>query len=286
MPNGFNWIDVLIALILLFAVIKGIRTGLIRSFFSIAGLISGLVAAKIYYVQLSDLLPDRTWLPTVVADSLSFLAIFVISAALIYYLGSYISCSLLSRSLKTTDRFLGSIVGLLVGIALVGALLIMLTAFPLFDTFPEQIEESYMAQPIIENVYLAYDAVTRSLNLDLPQLTLYTEDLSTYFSSISTDADFHRIDFKALDNAICFVCGGEVEYLGIVDNNKGSVSPKFICTSCGRTSDGCQTYEGYHAMYEKCPVALGNQGYRFDCGIWTNNSYHRPTGPCPVCGTE
>ena len=286
MPTGFNWIDVIIAFILLFAVIKGIRTGLIRNLFSIAGLIIGLMAAKAYYVQLSSLLPDSTWLPTVAAATFSFLAIFITSAALIHYFGYYISCSLLSCSLKNTDRFLGSFVGLLVGIVLVGALLIMLTAFPLFDTFPEQVEESYMAQPIIENVYLAYDALTGYLNLDLPQLTIYTEDLGAYFSAISTDADFHRVDFKALDNATCFVCGGEVEYSGILDNVKGSVSPKFVCTSCGRTSDGCQTYEGYHVMYEQCPVALGNQGYRFDCGIWTNNSYHRPSGPCPVCGTE
>ncbi len=286
MPIGFNWIDVIIALILLIAVIKGIRAGLIRSLFSIAGLIIGLMAAKAYYVQLSSMLPDSNWLPTVAADTFSFLAIFVFTAALIHYLGSYISCSLLSCSLKNTDRFLGSFVGLIVGIVLVGALLMMLTAFPLFDNFPEHIEESYMAHPIVENVYLAYDELTSFLNIELPQLTIYTEDFGAYLSSVSTGTDFHQVDFKALDTAICFVCGGEVEYLGILDNGKGSVSPKFVCTSCGRTSDGCQTYEGYHVMYEKCPVALGNQGYRFDCGIWTNNSYHRPVGPCPVCGTD
>jgi membrane protein required for colicin V production len=286
MPSGFNWIDVIIAVIILFAVINGIRTGLIRSLFSIAGLIIGLMAAKAYYVQLGTLLPVGTWLPMVAADTFSFLAIFIIAAALFHYLGSYISGSLLSCSFKNTDCFLGSFAGLLIGIVLVGALLIMLTAFPLLDAFPEQVEESYLAQPIVENVYLAYDAMTDYLNLDLPQLTIFTEDLGAYFSAINTDADFHRIDFKTLDNATCFVCGGLVEYLGIIDNGKGSVSPKFVCTSCGRTSDGCQTYEGYHVMYEKCPVALGNQGYRFDCGIWTNNSYHRPSGSCPVCSTE
>jgi membrane protein required for colicin V production len=286
MPSNFNWIDVIIAAIILFAVINGIRAGLIRSLFSITGLIIGLMAAKAYYVQLGSLLPVGTWLPMVAVDTFSFLAIYILAAALIHYLGSYISCSLLSCSLKNTDRFLGSFTGLLIGIVLVGALLIMLTAFPLFDAFPEQVEESYLAQPIVEHVYLAYDALTSYLNIDLPQLTIYTEDLGAYFSAISTDADFHQIDFRTLDNATCFVCGGKVEYLGILDNSKGSVSPKFVCTSCGRTSDGCQTYEGYHVMYEKCPVALGNQGYRFDCGIWTNNSYHRPVGPCPVCGTE
>jgi membrane protein required for colicin V production len=286
MPSEFNWIDVIIAAIILFAVINGTRAGLIRSLFSIAGLIIGLMAAKAYHVQLGSLLPVGTWLPMVAVDAFSFLAIFIIAAALFHYLGSYISCSLLSCSLKNTDRFLGSFVGLLIGIVLVGALLIMLTAFPLFDAFPEQVEESYLAQPIVENVYLTYNALTDYLNLDLPQLTIYTEDMGAYFSAISIDADFHQIDFRTLDNATCFVCGDKVEYLGILDNGKGSVSPKFVCTACGRTSDGCQTYEGYHVMYEKCPVALGNQGYRFDCGIWTNNSYHRPVGPCPVCGTE
>ncbi len=286
MPTAFNWIDLIIALSLLFAVIKGIRTGFIRSLFSIAGLFIGLIAAKAYYVQLSNLLPVSTWLPTVAADTFSFLALFITSAALIHYLGSYISGSLLSRSLKNTDRFLGSFVGLIVGIVLVGTLLVMLTAFPLIDTFPEHAEDSYLAQPIMEKVYLAYDTLTDFLNLNLPQLTGYTEDLGAYLNAIATDTDYHRIDFKALDNATCFVCSSEVEFLGIFDNGKGSVSPKFVCTSCGRASDGCQTYEGHHALYGICPVDLGNQGFRFDCGIWINNSYHRPLGPCPVCGTE
>ncbi len=286
MTVNINWIDIVIAVILFVAMIKGISAGLIRSLFSITGLFAGLMAAKTYYVRLGNHLPIRDWLPTVAADTFSFLAIFIVSAAAIYYIGSFISGSLLSRSMKKADRFLGSFIGLLAGTILVGALIIIFTAFPLSDSFPGQVGESFLAEPIADNVYIAYDTITGILNAELPKLTIYPEDLGTYFSTVSTDADLNRVDFKTLDSATCFVCGGEVDYLGILENGKSSVSPKFVCTFCGRTSDGCQTYEGYHIMYGQCPVALGNQGYRLDCGIWANNSYHRPTGPCPVCGTE
>ncbi|MEW5784482.1 MAG: CvpA family protein [Bacillota bacterium] len=33
-----------------------------------------------------------------------------------------------------------------------------------------------------------------------------------------------------------------------------------------------------------CPVVLSRQRLRFDCGSWSNGSFHRPTGTCPVCG--
>ena len=174
----------------------------------------------------------------------------------------------------------------MIGVLLVGVLLLAMTAFPLFGTFPDYVEQSFMAQPIMDTVVMVYKTLAADLSLDLPMLKIHPEELGAYFSSVSTNSDYQHVNFRLLDESTCFVCGGEVDFLGYLDNGNGSVSPKFICTSCGRTSDGCQTYEGYHVMYEKCPVALGNQGYRFDCGVWSNNSYHRPGGPCTVCGTE
>jgi len=286
MPMNFNWIDLIIGFILLAATIRGIRVGLIKSLLAIIGILAALFLAKAYYSQLSLLLPEAAWLPPVAADTISFLSIFILTALLVHYCGELLVRYTARGPFRTLDKFCGTFIGLAIGIALVGVLLIVISAFPIFTAFHEQVEQSFLAQPIMENLLLFYDQISGLLEIELPKLTVYTEDLGTFLQSVNTETNLYKIDFRALDQATCFVCGGTVDFLGFLDNGKGAISPKFVCAACGRTSDGCQTYEGYHAMYGKCPVELGNQGYRFDCGIWTNNSFHRPLGPCPVCGTE
>ncbi|MDW7730780.1 MAG: hypothetical protein SCJ94_12400, partial [Bacillota bacterium] len=120
----------------------------------------------------------------------------------------------------------------------------------------------------------------------LPRINTYPENLVTYIDTVGAYTDQRGTNYRELDQSTCFACGEPVDFMGYADNGKGSVSPKFICSGCGRTSDGCQTYEGYHVMYNVCPVEMANQGYRFDCGIWNNNRYVRPEGPCVVCGTN
>lgn len=289
MLEGYNWLDLIIFVIVAAAVIKGIRAGLIRSVFNVAGLVIGFLAAVSYYAPTGSMILRHINLPQIIADVLSFIVIFAVTTAAVHLVGSLVAVLTKIRLFRFADRVGGSAAGLLIGFILVGIILIMITAFPLFNGFHDQIEESYLAPTIVENTQQAYEELGKLLPVELPQLTSFPEELSSYLSVISTrseHSDHHRVNFKELEGATCFVCGGPVEFIGYLDNNMQSVSPKFICTECDRTSDGCQTYEGYHEMYQVCPVELGKLGYRFDCGVWTNHSYHRPTGPCAVCGAE
>ncbi len=287
LPGGFNWLDIIIGLILVAALIKGVSAGLIRSIFNFAGIIAGLVLAINYYAPGSSLILIYITLPQLIADALSFILIFSFTAAIIHAVGYFVAAITRVSLFRFLDKIGGGAAGIIIGLALIGVLLILMTAFPLYDDFPDHVEESYLAEPIIDTTYTIYDELADLLPLDLPLLTAFPEDLGVYLNNISsTPSQYRRVDFSSLDNATCFVCGNAVEFIGFLDNNKGSISPKFICTECGRTSDGCQTYEGYHEMYEQCPVELGRLGYRLDCGIWKNKSYHRPAGPCPVCEAD
>lgn len=286
MPVGFNWLDVVIIIFLLAAIIQGLNSGLIRSVFGIAGIAAGLTAAIKYYARGSGLLLEFISLPKFIADFLVFIFLFAAVVSTAYLVGALFATITRIRLLKAVDKAGGLASGLVIGLAVVGVCLILLTAFPLFTGFQDHIEQSSLAEPIIDRTRVVYDELSGLLALELPRLTFYPEDLSSYQNEISHVNEHSDVDFKALDGTACFVCGGPVDYLGLLNNSKGSISPKFICSQCGRTSDGCQTYEGYHVMYHQCPVILGNQGYRLDCGIWTNHSYHRPAGPCPVCGAE
>lgn len=287
MLQDLNWIDILIGLFLIISLVQGIKAGLIKSIFTIAGIAAGLMVAIVYYVDGSRLILDFFDLPPFMADSISFILLFSATSVLIHALGFLAALVTRFSPLKLVDKIGGAGAGLVVGLAVVGVVLILLIAFPIFSAFPDYVEHSALAPYIIENTELIMRTLSDLLPMEIPQLAIHPEDLAGYFNNaalIENEIHYHDIDFAALEGTACFVCDGPVEYLGFLNNDKGSYSPKFICTECGRTSDGCQTYEGYHQMYNQCPVELGNQGYRFDCGIWTNFGYHRPTGPCPTCG--
>lgn len=289
MPQELNWIDILIAIFLAVAMVQGIRTGLIRSIFTIAGLAAGLGAASAYYVEVSSLILGYLNLPAFLADAASFILIFSITTLSVHFLGSLLFLVIRITPLRLIDKLGGGGAGLVIGLAVMGVVLILLISFPLFPGVQDHVEQSTLALQIVDHTHFVLDTFSELLPVELPRLALHPEDLAGYFNNagaLDREIYHHDVDFAALEGTACFVCEGPVEFLGFMNNNKGSYSPKFTCIECGRTSDGCQTYEGYHLMYEQCPVELGNRGYRFDCGIWTNHSYHRPSGPCPTCGTE
>lgn len=97
---------------------------------------------------------------------------------------------------------------------------------------------------------------------------------------------FLRVNFSRLNGVTCINCRTPVEFLGYRFSRGTMISPEYRCPKCGRTSDGCQTFEGFHIIYGKCPVDLANQGVEFDCGVWTNGWWTLPHGKCPVCGKE
>lgn len=286
LPDGYNWLDVAIGLILVAALIRGIKAGLIRSIFSIAGIAAGLALAIACYARGSAAILEYLSLPQFMADALAFILVFSLAAGTVHFIGSIFAAATRFSLFRFADKLGGSAAGLVIGAALVGVLLILFTAFPIYADFQEHVDQSFLAPPLVDSTYLAYEGLSGLLPVDLPLLTVFPEELSGYLGRIGDKTDHGEVNYEALDGATCFVCEGEVSFAGYLGNGKGSVSPRFICTRCGRTSDGCQTYEGYHEMYGQCPVDLGRRGYRLDCGIWSNHSYHRPLGPCAVCETD
>ncbi len=283
---NLNWLDIVIAVFLLLSLLQGIRTGMIRSVFTIAGIAAGLTVAVKYYAAGSELFLEAVAIPYIVSDVISFIMIFSAVALIVHYMGTTFASITRFSLFKAVDKVGGVATGLAVGLALVGVVLIILTAFPIFSAFPDHFAQSRFGPPIVETTQIVYEELTERLPLNLPRLSVHTEDLSAYFTESREYLEHGRLDFKSLDGATCFVCHAPVQFVGYLENGLGSISPKFVCSSCGRTSDGCQTYEGYHLMYDECPVILGQRGYRLDCGIWTNHSYHRPTGVCTYCGTQ
>jgi len=89
--------------------------------------------------------------------------------------------------------------------------------------------------------------------------------------------------FAGFEGATCLACGGKVRFDGFQPGMAGAIVPKYTCTSCGRTSCGCQTYEGFHFLYGKCPVSVAATGLFFECKRFPNREWIVPRGPCSVC---
>jgi multisubunit Na+/H+ antiporter MnhB subunit len=92
-----------------------------------------------------------------------------------------------------------------------------------------------------------------------------------------------RINYSQLDGSTCIECGAAVRFEGYRRRFTVSVSPLFRCPNCGRTSDGCQTFEGFHRMYGRCPTDVADSLGPIDCGVWPNSRPVVPHGSCPVC---
>jgi len=77
----------------------------------------------------------------------------------------------------------------------------------------------------------------------------------------------------------CVACGGRVQ-CRLFGHEPHPGVPLFECQACGRRSDGCQTFEGHHLLYDYCPLHdAGNTR----CGHWACE-WAKARGTCPVCG--
>jgi hypothetical protein len=145
----------------------------------------------------------------------------------------------------------------------------------------EPLRRSVLARPFVQAMPSFYYLADR-LNLDLPMIRPQAAVIERRFGL--KGALIQRINYSRLNRSTCIRCRGVVHFDGYFNHIGMSVSPRFTCPDCGRTSDGCQTFEGFHKMYGRCPVEAAEELGPIDCGVWTNNLAVCPEGVCPVCG--
>ena len=180
---------------------------------------------------------------------------------------------------KPGARVGGAAIGLLLGCLIAAVFVPVLGRTRAGQT---GVTRSVLARPFLETMPALYYAAD-ALNLDLPMLNtraIRFEDEGWAERAALVD----RINYSKLDGATCIECGGPVLFDGYFRRVGVSVSPRFTCTRCGRTSDGCQTFEGFHLMYGRCPIDVAESLGPIDCGVWPNDRPVYPRGVCPVCG--
>jgi uncharacterized membrane protein required for colicin V production len=275
-----NQVDLLIIVIVLGSGLAGARRGLINSAGDIISLLIGLGVGSVAYPIAAAPLKWIFGLSPTWAGVLGFILV----AASAVWLTAW-GCGRLAERYEP-PRHLGLVGGGVFG-AIMGVILaaVLLLASGLLPGSGQTVRASLLGPRIITMVPRLHENMD-SIGLPLPKLVQLPTDYREELSGMRQGTQFLRVNFARLNGATCINCRTPVEFLGYRFSRGTMISPEYRCPNCGRTSDGCQTFEGFHTIYGKCPVDLANQGVEFDCGVWTNGWWTVPHGKCPVCGKE
>jgi len=124
-------IDIIILVLLLAGAITGFRKGFIKQLASLAGLIIGLIAAKMLYVAVGDKLIGTITTNPTFAHSLAFVLIWVVVPIVFTLVASLLTKALEIISLGWLNRLLGAALG---AVKLVLFISVFLCAFEYIDS--------------------------------------------------------------------------------------------------------------------------------------------------------
>ncbi len=275
-----NQVDLFILVVVAASALSGARRGLISSAGDILSLLLGLIVGAIAYPLAAAPVAWISGASPAACGALGFVIVSVAVVAGASWGFSFISsrCELGKRICKLGGAGFGAAFG-----TFFAAILVM--ASGALPGIAEPVHQSLLA-PKITGVVPRLHENLEAVGIPLPKLVQLPTDYRDELEGINQGRQFLRINFSKLNGAMCIHCRSAVKFEGYQFSQGTLMSPRFRCPNCGRTTDGCQTFEGFHQIYNACPAELAKEGLQFDCGVWTNGWWTVPHGPCPVCGKE
>jgi membrane protein required for colicin V production len=153
----FNWLDILLLVILAVTVIIGAVKGFVRQIIGLLAVIFGLILAIKYYSHGKDVF---TFLRNeVLAQLLGFFLIFMIVLAIGWAI-NILMAKTIKGPFKTMNRIMGAGFGLLKGILVC---VVVVFGFFVFPVNTQILEESVLAPYCIEIADSAYDIIPQDL---------------------------------------------------------------------------------------------------------------------------
>ncbi len=144
---AFNHLDIIFALILLIAMIRGALRGFVTELLSMSAVILGILAAVFFSAPLSIyvsmLLGQSMW-----SQIIAFLVLFIVVYLLVKLIEGLLHRGIEALSLKKLDSVLGFLLGAFEGLLIVCVALLILDLQPFIDV-QELLNGSYAAQLIL-----------------------------------------------------------------------------------------------------------------------------------------
>ena len=115
-----NWLDIVIIVVIAISVFNGLRTGLIKMLFSVAGIIVGIILAGRFADDFAGVL---TFIPDDWSKIAAFAIILIAVMVVAWILGTVLSKLISLVLLGWVNRIAGAVLGLFVGAFFMGAIL-------------------------------------------------------------------------------------------------------------------------------------------------------------------
>ena len=145
-----GWLDFAILGVLIASIVLGLKKGLLRGIFSLAGIIVGLVIASRFYKNF--MVFEAIFKNPVLARTISFLLIFTGIAAVFSIIGMLVHKFVKAGGLGMLDHLGGFIFGFLEGIAVTGIILFLLSKFAFFQKLMDKSPVASVILRIFRNV--------------------------------------------------------------------------------------------------------------------------------------
>jgi len=137
----WNWLDCILAVIIVASVVTAMMKGFVRELITLASVLIGLVVAAIGYARAAVWFEDLTKSHEI-ALGLGFLVLFVATLLAGALVGAVARKLIKTAGIQWFDRFLGGVFGLVRGILVDAILLMALLAFAIK---PDAVQQSALA---------------------------------------------------------------------------------------------------------------------------------------------
>lgn len=184
-----NYIDIIIAIIVVVFGIRGLRKGLIREAATLLGLFLGLFVAFHFSDFTADKLQHLWEIDPKYLNLIAFIVTFIVVAILVNLLGHLVAKLVKAINLGFIDRLGGFVIGLAKGLLICSLLIMLLNVFDDKKIMSDEAKEKSLLYPYVEQtvpyVYQGFDLVKEAMGeVEMPEIKLPFNKPETTLDSI------------------------------------------------------------------------------------------------------
>jgi membrane protein required for colicin V production len=161
--RGINWVDAVIAIIVALNCVLGMRRGIFREFFNLAGIVLGLFAGFRLYEALGWSLEGWLEAKPAVANLVAFVAIFCAIAFGASWLGHLLHKGARRLFVGWLDRLAGGIFGFARGLVFASVTALVFALFPFFPRLEKDLGTSLLGPHVVKVAPALYGAVMKKV---------------------------------------------------------------------------------------------------------------------------
>lgn len=192
--TGYNFVDLVVLVVLAYFVITGLRRGLLGGMADLVGMVIAFLIAIRGYAALSALLTQVGGIPTVLANFIALMGIFLVLEWLLGWASdrilSFAYRAILPGPLRVIDSVAGLLPGMTKGLLVASALVAFFELFPVNQSLSDQVR----ASPIGGRLAAGVGVVAPKLE---PFLGGSAHDTALFITQPSESESPRRMDFPA-----------------------------------------------------------------------------------------